>query len=171
MGRPSIDPVVLVKYLLVGFLKGIISERRIEQEIQLNNAYRWFLGLGLFDRVPDHSTISQLRHRKLNGTDLFRRIFERILLLCTENGLVDGKLILTDSTHVKANASKKSEIKEQIEKETGAYWKRLDRYEELERKTLEDAGKIAPVKKRQPAKENPEPSPEPSARQIRMPDS
>lgn len=57
-GRPSIDPVVLIKYLLIGFLYGINSERRIEQEIQVNMAYRWFLGLDILDKVPDHSTIS-----------------------------------------------------------------------------------------------------------------
>ena len=148
MGRPSVDPVMLVKYLLIGFIKGILSERQIEEEIQLNNAYRWFLGLGLLERVPDHSTISQLRRRKLNGTDLFRKIFERILLICIENGLVDGKLILTDSTHVKANASKKSEIKVQIEKEASAYWERLDRYEKIEREKLEAEGKIKPKKYR-----------------------
>ena len=72
-GRPGIAPVIWVKYLLIGFLYGIPSERRIEQEIQVNNAYRWFLGLDLDDKVPDHSTISQLRRRKLNGTDLFHR--------------------------------------------------------------------------------------------------
>jgi transposase len=63
-GRPSIDPVILVKYLLVGFLYGIESERRLEQEIQVNVAYRWFLGLDLDERVPDHSTISQNRRRR-----------------------------------------------------------------------------------------------------------
>ena len=63
-GRPPIDPVVIVKYLLVGFLYGIPSERQIEQRIQTDIALRWYLGLDLFDRVPDHSTVSQLRRRK-----------------------------------------------------------------------------------------------------------
>jgi len=147
-GRPSTDPVVVIKYLLLGFLHGIDSERQIERDISDRNSFRWFLGLNLDDRVPDHSTISQLRRRKFNGTDLFRKIFEHILATCIENDLVDGKLILTDSTHVKANASKKSEIKVQIEKEAAAYWERLDRYEEIEREKLEAEGKIAPVKKR-----------------------
>jgi transposase len=154
-GRPSIDPVVIVKYLLIGFLKGIASERQVEEEITLNNAYRWFLGLGLFDKVPDHSTISQLRRRKFNGTDLFRKIFERILALCLEKGLADGALVLTDSTHVKANASKKSEIKIQIEKEAAAYWERLDRYEEIEREKLEVEGKIKPRKLRRKRESKP----------------
>ena len=110
-GRPCVDPVVLVKYLLIGFLFGIESERRMEQEIQVNMAYRWFLGLDMDERVPDHSTISQNRRRRFNGTGLFRRLFEGIVFQCIEKGLVDGRTILTDSTHVKANASPKKNIK------------------------------------------------------------
>ena len=146
-GRPGIDPVVLVKSLLIGYLYGIDSERRMEQEIQVNMAYRWFLGLDLDDRVPDHSTISQNRRRRLNGENLFRRLFERVLAICIEKNLVDGKLVLTDSTHVKANASKKTEYKAIVEKEAAWYMERLDRYEALERERLEDAGRIRPVKK------------------------
>lgn len=66
-GRPSIDPVVLIKYLLIGFLYGIASEHRIEQEIQVNTAYRWFLGLDLDERVPDHSTISPPPSHRTNA--------------------------------------------------------------------------------------------------------
>ena len=120
-GRPSIDPVILVKYLLVGYLYGIESERRNEQEIQVNMAYPWFLGLDLDERVPDHSTISQNRRRRFGGENLFRRLFEHILHLCMGNGLVDGKLILTDSTHVKANASFKANVKVLAEHETTDY--------------------------------------------------
>jgi len=118
-GRPGIDPVMLIKYLLVGYLYGIESERRIEQEIQVNMAYRWFLGLDIGERVPDHSTISQNRRRRFHGERVFRRVFERVLWICMEKGLVDGKLILTDSTHVKANASRKSEHKVLVEKQLG----------------------------------------------------
>jgi len=85
--------VVLVKYLLVGYLYGIESERRIEQEIQVNMVYRWFLGLDLDGHVPNHSTTSQNRRRRLNGTNLFRRLFEHILQQCIEKGLVDGRII------------------------------------------------------------------------------
>ena len=78
-GRPPIDPVVLVKYLLVGFLYGIPSERQIEQRVQTDVALRWYLGLDLFDRVPDHSTISQLRRRKPSFRKVFRRLFEEVV--------------------------------------------------------------------------------------------
>jgi transposase len=154
-GRPGVDPVVLVKYLLIGFLYGILSERRIEREIQVNMAYRWFLGLNLFDRVPDHSTISQNRRRRFNGKNMYRRLFERVLAMCVEKGLVDGKLILTDSTHVKANASHQSEIKVAVEKEAAWYMERLDRYEEMERRELEGAGRIPPKRIRYKKKAEP----------------
>ena len=146
-GRPSIDPTMLVKYLLIGYLYGIESERRIEQEIQVNMAYRWFLGLDIGERVPDHSTISQNRRRRFKGENLFRHLFEHILGLCIEKGLVDGKLILTDSTHVKANASPKANVKIQAERETSSYLERLDRYETLERERLEEEGRISPQRK------------------------
>ena len=83
-GRPPIDPVVIVKYLLVGFLYGIPSERQIEQRIQTDIALRWYLGLDLFDRVPDHSTVSQLRRRKPSFRKVFRRLFEEVVHQCVE---------------------------------------------------------------------------------------
>ena len=96
-GRPPIDPVVMVKYLLVGFLYGIPSERQIEQRIQTDVALRWYLGLDLFDRVPDHSTISQLRRRKPSFRKVFRRLFEEVVRQCVEKGLVSGRLVVTES--------------------------------------------------------------------------
>ena len=99
-GRPSVDPVVLIKMLLIGYLYGIDSERRLEQEITVNIAYRWFLGIDLDERVPDHSTISQLRRRKFDGTSVFRDVFDEIVRKCIETGLVSGKLLMTDSTHI-----------------------------------------------------------------------
>lgn len=126
-GRPGIDPVILIKYLLIGYLYGIESERRTEREVQFNMAYRWFLGLNITGRVPDHSTISQNRRRRFNGESLYRRLFERVLLVCMEQGLVEGKLILTDATHVKANTSRRSEYTIQVERETAWYMERLDR--------------------------------------------
>lgn len=132
-GRPSIDPVVLVKYILLGYLFGISSERRIEQEIQVNMAYRWFLGLDICDSVPDHSTISQNRRRRFVGTSIFRDIFEKVVEQCIAVGLVNGKVLGVDSTHVKANASRKSEIVVTVEQTPQAYMDLLDKYEEKER--------------------------------------
>lgn len=103
-GRPSIDPVVIVKMMLLGYLYGIDSERKLEQEVQVNIAFRWFLGIDLDEPVPDHSTFSQLRRRKFNGIGLFEKIFDEVVRLCMEHGLITGKLLLTDSTHVRANA-------------------------------------------------------------------
>ncbi len=144
-GRPSIDPVVLIKFLLTGFLYGINSERRISEEIQVNMAYRWFLGLDIMDKVPDHSTISQNRRRRFNGSCLFRNIFQKTVTLCIEKGLADGKLVFTDSTHIKANASRKTEYIKQVEEVTNEYLEELDQYEEAIRNQLESEGKIEPV--------------------------
>lgn len=129
-GRPPIDPVVMVKYVLVGYLYGIPSERQIEQRIQTDVALRWYLGLDLFDSVPDHSTISQLRRRKPSFRKLFKRLFLEVVGQCVSAGLVRGKLITTDSTHVKAYASRASEYLKDVDPEPGAYWERLDGYEE-----------------------------------------
>lgn len=140
LGRPPIDPVVLVKYLLVGYLYGIPSERQIEQRIETDVAMRWYLGMDLFERVPDHSTISQLRRRKPSFRKVFRRLFEAAVRQCIEKGLVSGKLVATDSTHVKASASPGSMYLADVEAGPGTYWEQLDAYEEraleeLERKT------------------------------------
>ena len=129
-GRPPIDPVVIVKYLLVGFLYGIPSEREIERRVQTDIALRWYLGLDLFDRVPDHSTISQLRLRKPSFRKVFRRLFEEVVGQCVEKGLVSGRVIGTDSTHVRANASRASEELVEVVEEAGVYWEKLDAYEE-----------------------------------------
>ena len=130
VGRPPIDPVVIVKYLLVGFLYGIPSERQIEQRIQTDIALRWYLGLDLFDRAPDHSTISQLRRRKPSFRKVFRRLFEEVVRQCVEKGLVSGRVVGTDSTHVRANASRASEDLVEVVEEAGVYWEKLDAYEE-----------------------------------------
>ena len=139
-GRPPIDPVVMVKYLLVGFLYGIPSERQIEERCADSNAIRWYLGVDLDERVPDHSTISQLRRRKPSFRKVFRRVFEEVVRRCIEQGLASGRLVGTDSTHVKANASRASEELVPMGEAPGAYWERLDAYEEagleeLSRKT------------------------------------
>lgn len=139
-GRPPIDPVVMVKYLLVSFLYGIPSERQIEARCADSNAFRWYLGIDLDERVPNHSTISQLRRRKPSFRKVFRRLFEEVVRQCVEKGLVSGRLMTTDSTHVKANASRASEYLVEVREEPEVYWEQLDAYEEeglaeLERRT------------------------------------
>lgn len=84
-----------MKYLLIGFLYGIESERRLKQEIQVNMAYRWFLGLDLDERVSDHSTISQNRRRRFSGKNLYRSLFVQVVRQCMDKGLVERKLIGT----------------------------------------------------------------------------
>ena len=120
----------MVKYLLIGFLYGIPSERQIEQRCADSNAFRWYLGIDLDERVPDHSTISQLQRRKPAFRKVFRRLFEEVVRQCVEKGLVSGRLAVTDSTHVKTNTSRASEQAIEVLEEAGNYWKLLDTYEE-----------------------------------------
>ena len=126
MGRKSVDPVVLIKMLLLGFLYGIDSERRLEKEVQVNIAFRWFLGIDLDEPVPDHSTISQTRRRKWRGTGIFEEIFTEVVQKCIDAGLVDGSLLLNDSTHVKANAGNDRRETVVVEVEPREYIKKLD---------------------------------------------
>ena len=121
-GRPSIDPVILIKMLLIGYLYNIDSERRLEEEVRYNIAYRWFLGLSLDDPVPDHSTISQNRRRRFHGKDVFRQIFEDIVAKCAAAGLVQGERAVMDSTHIKANADNRNSKWVGVVKTPQAYW-------------------------------------------------
>ncbi len=105
-GRPAVDPVVLFKMLMIGYLFGIRSERQLVREIQVNVAYRWFLGFRLTDKIPDASTLSQNRRRRFAGTDIEQRIFDQIVQQAIGHGLIGGRVLYTDSTHVKANANK-----------------------------------------------------------------
>ncbi len=125
-GRPSIDPVMLFKMMLIGYLFGIRSERRIVDEVKVNIAYKWFLGLSLTDKVPDYSTISQNRRRRFNGTDVFEKIFDRIVFQAIDMGLVKGKILYTDSTHLKANANKQKFEKKEVERFVKDYVKDLE---------------------------------------------
>ena len=107
-GQPAIDPVVLIKMLLIGYFYYIKSERQIEKEIQVNLAYRWFIRYDLDERIPDHSVISQTRRRKFSEGGVFQEIFDEIVRRLQREGFLRGETILTDSTHIKANASMKS---------------------------------------------------------------
>lgn len=126
-GRPAFDPIVLFKMLFIGYLFGIRSERQLEKEIQVNVAYRWFLGFSLTDKIPDHSTISQNRRRRFKDTDIAQQIFDNIVLQAISHKLVSGKTLYTDSTHLKANANKRKLIEKEVEKSIKDYVEDLDR--------------------------------------------
>lgn len=121
-GKPSIDPVVLVKMLLIGYLYGITSERRLADEIHYNLAYRWYVGYDLDEEVPNHSVLSKARARF--GRELFVEIFEEILKECVSAGLVSGKGFLVDSTLIDADASLDSLVDITVPVE--AYWCNLE---------------------------------------------
>jgi transposase len=110
MGRPSIDPELLIRMLIVGYCFGIRSERRLCEEVHLNLAYRWFCGLGLDGSVPDHSTFSKNRHGRFRDSDLLRRLFETVLQRCIEEGLVGGEGFAVDASLIQADASDRTRV-------------------------------------------------------------
>jgi transposase len=109
-GRPSIDPELLLRILLLGYLYGISSERRLVEELRMHLAWRWFTGLGFDQEVPHHSTFSKNRHGRFQESKLFQPLFEQIVKQCVEVGLVQGKHLSVDGSFVEANASKESRI-------------------------------------------------------------
>ncbi len=125
-GRPALDPEVLFKILFIGYLYGIRSERQIIRDVEVNVAYRWFLGFSLTDKIPNASTISQNRRRRFCGTTISQDIFDNIVFQAINAKLVDGKTLYTDSTHMKANANKNKFTEEMLEKSTKAYMSDLE---------------------------------------------
>jgi transposase len=109
-GRPSIDPELMIRILIVGYCFGIRSERRLCEEVHLNLAYRWFCRLGLEDTVPEHSTFSKNRHGRFRESDTFRHVFETVLKRCMSEGLVGGEGFAIDASVVKADAARPSAI-------------------------------------------------------------
>ena len=110
IGRPSIDPELMIRMLLVGYCSGIRSERRLCEEVHLNLAYRWFCRLGLDGDVPDHSTFSKNRHGRFRDSDLLRRLFEAILRRCIDEGLVGGEGFAVDASLIKADANRQKGV-------------------------------------------------------------
>ena len=109
-GRPSIDPELLLRILLIGYLYGITSERRLVEELRMHLAWRWFTGLSFDQEIPHHSTFSKNRHGRFQESKLFEQLFEQIVRQCMEQGLVEGKQLSVDGTFVEANAAKESRI-------------------------------------------------------------
>src|SRR3954453_2496245 len=104
-GRPSIDPELIIRMLLVGYCFGVRSERRLCEEVHLNLAYRWFCRLSLEDAVPEHSTFSKNRHGRFRDSDVLRHVFESVLGRCMSEGLVKGEGFAIDASIIRADAS------------------------------------------------------------------
>lgn len=152
-GRPSLDPVILIKLPVIQYMFGIRSMRQTIQEIRVNTAYRWFLGLGLHDAPPHFSTFGKNYTRRFQDTELFERIFQKILKECMEAGLVDESVVFVDSTHVKARAN--SRKYEDVVAEEQALWYEKELREEIDR-DREAHGK-KPLKDESKDEEDPRP--------------
>jgi len=106
LGRPSIDPVLMIRMLIVGYVFAIRSERLLCREVQVNLAYRWFCGLS----IPDHSAFSRARNERFRNSDMFRRVFERVVEACIAAGLVGGEGFAVDASLIVADANKQRSI-------------------------------------------------------------
>jgi transposase len=106
IGRPSIDPELMIRMLIIGYCYGIRSERRLCEEVELHLAYRWFCRLDLDDQVPDHSTLSVNRHGRFRDSDILRQVFEAMARACMDAGLVRGEGFAVDASVMEANASR-----------------------------------------------------------------
>lgn len=110
MGRPSIDPELIIRMLIIGYCMGIRSERRLCDEVHLNLAYRWFCRLGLDSDVPDHSTFSKNRHGRFRDSNLLRRLFETTVARCMVEGLVGGEGFAVDASLIRADVSRQHAV-------------------------------------------------------------
>ena len=110
IGRPSIDPVLMIRMLIVGYVFAIRSERLLCREVQVNLAYRWFCGLSIEDKIPDHSAFSRGRNERFRDSDIFRRVFERVVEACIAAGLVGGEGFAVDASLIAADANKQRSI-------------------------------------------------------------
>src|SRR5499426_2063877 len=111
LGRPSIDPVLMIRMLIVGYVFAIRSERSLCREVQVNLAYRWFCGLSIEDKIPDHSAFSRARNERFRPSDVFRQVFERVVEACIAAGLVGGEGFAVDASLIAADANKQRSIR------------------------------------------------------------
>lgn len=132
-GRPSLDPVMLLKIPLLQALYGITSMRQTIREIEVNSAYRWFLGLDLTEPAPHFSTFGKNYKRRFEGTDLFEQIFTAILLQCAQRNLIDPRVLFIDATHIKASANKKKTVKVLAQQTAMFYEEELRKEVDLDR--------------------------------------
>ena len=106
MGRPSVDPVPMIRMLIVGYVFAIRLERALCREVQVNLAYRWFCGLSIEDKLPDHSAFSRARNERFRDSDIFRQVFERVVKNCITANLVGGEGFAVDASLIAADANK-----------------------------------------------------------------
>jgi transposase len=109
IGRPSIDPVLMIRLLIIGYVFAIRSERALCREVQVNLAYRWFCGLSIEDRLPDHLAFSRARNERFRDSDIFRQVFERVAA-CIAADLVGGEGFAVDASLIAADANKRRSI-------------------------------------------------------------
>jgi transposase len=109
-GRPSVDPELMIRMLVVGYVFAIRSERRLCEEVHLNLAYRWFCGLGIEDKIPNHSVFSRARHERFRDAEAFRSVFERVVAACIAAGLVGGEAFSIDASLIRADVDKSKRI-------------------------------------------------------------
>src|SRR6516165_3341572 len=130
VGRPSIDPVLMIRMLVVGYVFAIRSERALCREVRVNLAYRWFCGLSIEDKIPNHSAFSRVRHERFRESDVFRRVFERVVEACIAAGLIGGEGFAVDASLIVADANKQRSI-------PGTEWKKACAAERASRATRE----------------------------------
>src|ERR1700682_3824296 len=111
LGRPSIDPVLMIRMLILGYAFGLRSERLLCREVRVNLAYRWFCGLSIEDKIPDHSVFSRARNERFRDSDIFRRVFERVVETCISADLVGGEGFAVDASLIVADANKQRSIR------------------------------------------------------------
>jgi transposase len=128
IGRPSVDPELLLRILLIGYLYGITSERKLVEELRMHLAWRWFTGLGFDQEVPHHSTFSKNRHERFHESKLFEELFAEIVKQCVEVGLVGGDHLSVDGSFVEANAAKESRVPREHLEEVAQVNRRVRQY-------------------------------------------
>lgn len=147
-GRESIDPVVLIKIAMIQYIFGIPSMRKTIREIEVNFAYRWYLGYGMHEKIPHFSTFGKNYSRRFKDTDLFEKIFSKILSEVAANGFLDTESLFIDGTHIKASANSHKYQNEVIRKEARSYEKELQ--EEIKRDRQEHGKKPLKEKEKEP---------------------
>ena len=110
IGRPSVDPVLMIRMLIIGYVFAVRSERLLCREVKVNMAYRWLCGLSIEDKIPDHSAFSRARNERFRDSDIFRRVFERVVEACIAAGLVGDEGFAVDASLIAADANKQRSI-------------------------------------------------------------